>query len=189
MNGVQTGNVDRDHRCQACGCEVTLRPSLDITLSWVFGFLFLPAVFPGIYFLLRARRWKRAWIDNPVVPDAPMPAVRYTDGPRARRCGRCGQKAVATHITRRRHNGIPTGTEYKFRCEGCDTEIITESAGSLILMALCAALVTGLDVAIWRNVEGSTARYGCGCGMALVGAMLLGLLIARIAAALRNPEI
>ena len=56
-------------------------------------------------------------------------------------------------------------------------------------MALCAALVTALDVAIWKNVEGSTARYSWGCGMALVGAMLLGLLIARITAALRNPEL
>lgn len=187
--GITTGTVTGDYRCQACGHKVILRPTVEIRVRRVFGCIFLPAIFPGIYFLLQARRWSRAWTDNPVVPDAPFPEIRWRDQPRDRRCARCGKHAVIRKIRKRRINGISTGLTYEFQCQGCETEFTTQNPQAIFTHLFGVVVVSGIAAAIFSFAKSAASRYGWGGAFSLVALLGLWMVVSRIRAAIQNPEI
>jgi hypothetical protein len=74
--GLELGEYATDWRCESCGHGLTLQSWKQIKVQRVFGYVFLVALFPGAWFLLRT--WAQAHRDNPVIDDAPLPATVLT---------------------------------------------------------------------------------------------------------------
>lgn len=187
--GSETEPVTRDFRCQACGAVVVLHSRLSIAVMRVMGFIFLVALVPGICLLLLARAHSRAWRVNPVVPGAPRPTLRYQLGPRGRRCGLCGDVCGLVAVTRRRANGIPAGTEYKYTCRGCRQSFSTQDLLGVTLHIAAGLLCLGVAYTLWTRTASTTAwRLGGGGVAALCGIALFGQAVAWVVAAARNPQ-
>ncbi|MEZ4320111.1 MAG: hypothetical protein R3F61_21710 [Myxococcota bacterium] len=125
---------------------------------------------------------------SPVVPDAVEPVVRFTQREPIRRCS-CGYPVRCHEVIANRLNGVPTGTEYRYRCTVCGHgftiespwEAISSIGGSLLLIAvfLVASLI---DDITWSGLA-------CSGGIGLVGAFGLTLTLVRLFARVRHPVI
>lgn len=186
MWGASTGTSTRDYRCQACGARFTIHPGTKQLGLWIAGVLLLPALV-GVVPLVMAWRRSRVDRDNPIVPDAPAPQIRYRDGPPLRTCGKCGGTAAAAKITRRSHNGLPSGIEYEYVCSQCKKEFVVESLWGQTLAAIISSLVAGGGLLVLMTVESPLSRYGWGIGLSLVGLLLFAQMAGRVRNRFANP--
>jgi hypothetical protein len=190
FNGMSSGAVTRDCRCQACGADVTLYDPKSIRGVRIAGYILMLTVFMGPIFLIAAWRRGRAWDQNPLVPDAPRPKIRSWRGPGNRRCGGCGKIAQLVGITRHRHNGIPTGTDCSYACPSCQRAFVTESAGGIAFGVLGGGLIA-LAGGWWflAGHDDNKWRIFGGPAIALVGAWLVLRALRHVAAAIANPAL
>ena len=186
--GAASNIVTYDCQCQSCGTRVTLQPRARILGFYIAGVLLLPTVIPGAIVLWMAISRSRAWKRNPVVPGAPMPAMRFQSGPGNRRCG-CGGTATMKKVTRHTHNGIPTGTEYEYACGSCGKGFVIESFAGLFFSFLGASVLAAVSYAVIGHVEKPLSRWGWGLGLALLALLLAAQASSRIAAYFRHPTI
>ncbi len=177
--GAATGSSTRDYRCQACGARFTIHPRGKLIGLWIAGVLTLP-IFIGVVLLAIAWRRSRADGANPVVPDAPVPQIRYRDGPPLRTCASCGGTAAAAKITRRTHNGVPTGTEYVYECSQCKRGFTIESLWGHTLSLFGSGLLLGGGLFVLATVESPLSRFGWGAALSFFGLVLLAQLVKRL---------
>ena len=187
--GIDTKTVTSDYRCQSCGRKLTLRPRLEILVDRILGGVLLLAIFPGIYLLWRAHRRSRDWTDNPILPGAPVPRMRFHDGPPNRRCGRCGGTATLKSAKRTRRSGVVIGTAYVFQCQGCRAELETEDLRGQLFNFFAGSVMAIIAVAIWMNAGSPGTRYGFGGLFTLLALFAFGTMLARIRAAVQNPAL
>jgi hypothetical protein len=99
--------------------------------------------------------------------------------------------ARLTNVTRHSTNGVPTGTTYKFACEGCKRVFTTESLGGTLFNFFfilffgageLAMLITG-----WNDKDRSVPWVGAACFAG--GAVFLYMTLTKVRAAWGNPEI
>lgn len=142
--GLKTGSSTRDFACQRCGAAFSLDPKREL---WVWGVMaaLLSCTCIGAIHPAAVTVWK-AWpyLKNPIVPGAEAPVIRYRPGIPARRCAKCGGTAPCVKVTRRRTNGIPTGTDFEYTCRGCGRRFTTVSAGSHVFTAVAAPILFAL---------------------------------------------
>lgn len=185
--GARTGSTTRDYRCQACGAKFSLYPRPNLIGLAIAGVVLLPACLMGVIPLWMAwSRWK-ADERNPVVPYAPMPGIRYRGGPPLRRCGACTGIAAAVKITRSTHTGIPTGTEYVYRCSQCGRGFATESLWGHLFTAFAATVVLAIAVSLLRWGNSPGWQFGGGGAFLLIGAFVSLQSVNRLWNRVRNP--
>jgi hypothetical protein len=182
--GKRTGSVTRDCICQSCGAKVTLPDPLHQLGTAIAAIVLTLSIFGWVIPWAKWSRGRRAWRRHPLVEGAPMPSIKFRAGPGDRRCGACGGVAVLTSVTRNRHNGIPTGTDYVHTCRQCGKAIKTESAGGHVMMLSCAAVV-GLIAYACRPSAGGSSWWTIVLGAAAAGVFLASAL--SIARAIQNP--
>jgi hypothetical protein len=179
--GAETQQATRDFRCQSCGTRFSLPPPLQ---SWVFivmGLIMACGIGPLMFTYIGWRQLRREKI-NPVVPNAPLPPMRYRVGPPQRACRGCSQAVTLTHVTRHRINGLPAGTEFKFACSHCKKTFVIDSVWRQCLNGLMAALVAAIGAAFLLVADTPGWRYG-GSGFA---ALIACVLIAQTALGINN---
>ncbi len=187
--GLQLGAYETDFRCESCGYRVTLHAQRRIQVQRVFGYVFLIAIFPGLFFLWRARTWERDHLDNPIVDGAPVSSPTTRPGPGDRTCGRCGNRAVATAMSRHAFGVVRGGLEFRYACQGCGVTFRTASPGGLLFWVAAGALTASLTAAIVVNARTTVDRLVWGGVFALLTLFSFGSLVARVLAARRNPEL
>jgi DNA-directed RNA polymerase subunit RPC12/RpoP len=169
VSSIATGQSTRDYQCQACGARFRIRPRLERILGLGIGIMAGLTVIGIPLFVMYWRRY-RMETRLPVVPDAPAPEIRYPSGPPLRRCAACGAPAKVFSITRHTHNGLPSGTDYAYRCSGCQRELKVQSVWGIVLGGLIAILVA---VGAWAFLAFATSpgwRWG---GAAVTAALAL----------------
>jgi DNA-directed RNA polymerase subunit RPC12/RpoP len=187
-NGVESGTSTRDYRCQACGARFSLYPRVSSITFIVIGLVMSCAIFPLGFTLLGWLRLRRDG-QNPVVPDAPRPAMKYRDGPPVRRCGRCREEATLASVTRHKHNGVPTGTEYEYLCAKCNKPFVVESLWGHCFAVLSGSVIAGIGVAFLLIAESPWWRYGGGGVALLLAVFAYGQTAIRAANRVRNPVV
>lgn len=186
--GGATGSVTRDFRCQNCGAKFTLRPRGYNIGLWVAGVLLtLTTLVLGLPFLYVAWRRGRIAKQMVVVPGAPLPPMRYRGGPPVRTCAACGGYAVAFNITRRVHNGIPSGTEYEYRCMGCQAEFMVESVGGMLSSLFAAVVIGAIAAAFWFGAHAPGWRFGGAAVAGLLAVFMAWTVFSRLRARANNP--
>ncbi len=190
MNGISTGAVTRECRCQACGADVTLHDPKAIRNLKIVGYIFLVTVFMGPILLVAAWRRGRAWDAHPLVDGAPRPRITSWRGPGNRRCGGCGQIARLVGVTRHSHNGVPTGTDCAYACPSCNREFVTESAGGVAFSVCVGGLmaVAGGGLFFFGH-EDSRWRTLAAPAVAALGVWVVLRALRRVAAAIANPRL
>ena len=187
--GASTGQSTRDYRCQSCGAKYTIHAKANIWGYWIVGgLLTLTTCVMGLPFLFLA--WRRSSMEErlPVFPGAPMPALRYRAGPPLRACGSCGTgTASAISIVRSTHNGIPTGTEYTYRCSACAKEFVLESPLGQILTLVGAAALGAGAAAMFMTAKHPGWKFGGSIVLALLTLLLFVQAASRFLARFRNP--
>ena len=148
--GESTGETTRDFRCQSCGAGFSLRSSRWELVVW--ALLLLP-VGVGAVLLLVAWRRSRKSLRNPVVPGASLPPVRYRELGPVRRCRSCSAPCTAIGITRTAYNGIPMGSEVRYRCSSCQTEFTIDSLWRQATGVAAALLLINLG---WTGLASTT---------------------------------
>lgn len=115
------------------------------------------AIFGSISALLWFLTWRTlgpevAMLRWPIVPGAPMPALRHGAPPERarpedalRRCG-CGSRARCTHVQQQRLRGLPIGVRYQFVCDACRATFAIDDAAHTAFLFVAAA---GLSGATW----------------------------------------
>jgi hypothetical protein len=190
FSGHQTGRITRDCRCQTCGKVVILHDPTGIKILWVVGFVLLLTIFPGVLALLLAWSRSRAWKNNPIVPGTAYPEIRHRIGPGDRRCSRCGKSCKLTSVTRHRHNGVPTGTDYEYECSGCGYAFKTESVGGIVFSVFIGLFFMGCGYALLQSsAESAGLRYGGGIGAMLASGFLIFQAGKRAVLAMQNPQV
>ena len=175
--GISTGSSTRDFCCQNCGYRFTLAAKVRMWAWGICTLLFCVACIPSVIFgsVVAYDAWQ--YQSNPIVPDAPPPALRFRSDEPTRRCAKCGGIARCGQVTRTSSNGLPTGTDYDYRCDGCGNKFQLASAGSHVF-----------------NVFGATFCFALGFGcmpagllLWLMGAGVLAISAFQILAQIRNP--
>jgi len=190
FNGMSTGAVTRDCRCQACGTQVTLRDPKAIRNMKIVAWIMVIAIIPTPFMLAMVWRWNRRWDKNPLVPDAPFPKIQHWRGPGNRRCGGCGKVARLVGVTRHSHNGIPTGTDCSYSCPSCNRSFETESIGGLLFsLVIGGGIGAGGAAWFWLSKEPTPWRTYGGPALALVGLWLVLRALRRAGAAITNPRL
>ncbi len=142
-------------RCQSCGRRVPLCSRRLTAGLFVAGLLLAPI---GLGLPLMGAGWwlgkQDAW--NPVVPDAPVPPVRYRTGPRPRTCGVCGGACIARGITRQRVGILPAGSTVVFQCESCGVHFGVENFFGLLVSSAGGLL---FFFGAWDASRGGFGRY------------------------------
>jgi hypothetical protein len=156
------------------------------------GWVFIWAVFPPLIFFLMVRSRKKAWARNPLVPNAPYPEIRYRGSVEAsRHCGACRQIARPVSVTRHRTNGIPTGTEIRYICDGCGASFKCDSGavfGCIISVLMVAGGIVGSLAAI-REPSAGWEGFVFGPIVILAGGYYGYCMVRSLLAAARNPKI
>ena len=118
------------------------------------------AIFGSVSALLWFLTWRTlgpevAMLRWPIVPGAPMPALRHAAPPERgrpedalRRCG-CGSRARCTHVEQQRLRGLPIGRRYQFVCDACRATFAFDDAAHTAFLFVAAA---GLSFAAWLLV-------------------------------------
>jgi DNA-directed RNA polymerase subunit RPC12/RpoP len=183
--GSATGETTRDYRCQHCGKKYRIRPRLHTTLGMIVGVMAATTIIGlPIFFVY----WRRHNVHKRIPPaaGAPMPPMRFFDGPPLRACGGCQTPATVQKVTRTSHNGIPTGTEYVYGCATCSREFTIQSAWGIVFGALMGLLVVAATAAFvaWAETPGWFWGGSIVCG--LIALLLLGSTVAQIRARIRH---
>jgi hypothetical protein len=174
---VETGRVPReDFVCQSCGACFTLRalnnrvliaaliggPMVCCSFMGVLGGLIAWAaegnpggVVLGLVLLPLALA-ATAWIlwpwwnirRHPVVPDAPVPAIRYRLTEPMRRCS-CGVPAQCTKVVKDRF-----GLELTYACPACEREFTVDNVLGAILTTLVSSGVLALGAFLLTTAPG-----------------------------------
>ena len=113
--------------------------------------------------------------------------MRFSDGPPLRACGGCPAPANVEKMTRTSHNGIPTGTEYVYRCTGCRREFTIQSPWGIVFGALMGLLVVAGAAAFVAWAEAPGWRWGGSGTCALIALLLLGGTVVQTTAYRRHP--
>lgn len=184
--GVKSSQRTLDFRCQGCGVRFRIRSKAHRLGTLIAGILLLPTCM-GAPILGWAWWMHQQDPRNPVVPGAPLPPVRFAMGPPRRRCAACSGSCIAISVVANTHNGIPTGTDYTYRCTKCSHTFEIESPWGQVfnVMAALALGLIGLAVLIWA--EGWGWRLGA-CVVGIGGALAwLYSGAKKLANVLRNP--
>ncbi len=192
INGASTGRVTRECRCQSCGTVVKLHDPALIRMGRILGIVLMCSVvgfLPGVIVFVAALRRDAKWRHNPVVAGGSLPAIRYPLGPGNRRCAACGATARIVAMTRTRHNGIPTGTDYDYACVACDHRFQTESGGGILLELVAGALCATFGIVALTSHAGAGVRFGLGGFLLLGGVAALYQAGRHVLAALHNPTL
>jgi hypothetical protein len=210
---MRTGRVPRrDFVCQSCGTGFKLRhersrlivallagaPMTLIALLAVVGGVielategsygalgFAAFMVPFAALLLTWCAWPW-WVarTNPVVPDAPMPIVRFTLAEPPRRC-RCGTLVPCARVSRDR-----LGTEAHYDCESCGARFVVDSTASTIAVTLTSVFVAGLGAALLATAgKQGTGAWVVASGVTLLGVGGLGLAGVRVVARIMHPVV
>lgn len=167
---TQLDSFTRDYRCQHCGAKYRIRPRLHTTIGLVIGVMSaLSIVGLPIFFVY----WRRHNVHKriPRVPGAPMPEIRFFDGPPLRAC-ECSASATVAKVTRKTHNGIPAGTTYLYRCPTCTREFEIQSVWEIMSTALSALAVGAGAAAFLAWAETPGWRWG-GAGVCALFTLFL----------------
>jgi len=189
VNGTATGYETREYRCQECARAFVVRPRMRILPLWIAGgVLTVTTCIGGLPLLLVA--WLRQRVESTIpVVDAPVPPLRFPGGPPRRRCAQCSALVSAVRITRNSHNGVPTGTEYEYRCAPCNREFTVESPLGMSMNAFGGALLFAGGAAFLAYAQHPGWRFGGGGACVLLGLLLAGQVVQRLANRLRNPVV
>lgn len=177
--GMPSGNATLDYCCQACGYRFSLTPMMRVWVWAGMSVLFIWTCFFPMFTVPMAAYGYWPYYRNPVVPDAPYPAIRFRASEPLRRCAKCGGVSRCTAVTRNTTNGIPTGTTYDYRCEKCSATFTLGSIGGHIFHFFGATVVFLIG-------------FGCmpaGLLLWLLAAGVLAISAFQILAELRNPLI
>jgi DNA-directed RNA polymerase subunit RPC12/RpoP len=171
MGGTATGSTTRDYRCQHCGAKYRIRPRLQTTLGLFIGVMAATTII-GLPILFVY--WRRHNVHKriPRAAGAPMPEIRFFDGPPLRACVGCSLPATVEKITRKTHNGIPAGTTYLYRCTTCTREFEIQSVWGIVSSALSALLVGAGAAAFLAWGETPAWRWG-GAGVCALFTLVL----------------
>lgn len=185
VNGLATGDSTLEFRCQGCGRWYVRRPPLSL---WIAGaILTVVACGLGLPFLYLAWRSQSFDARLPVVPGAPVPPMNFPGGPPPRSCRGCQRPAVAVKITRSKTNGIPTGTEFEYRCTSCRREFTIESVLGHLTSTLSGLAVAGVAAAFFTIAQSAGWRYGGGVVAAAAALLMLTQTVRRLLHRLQNP--
>lgn len=187
-SGVASTSSTRDYRCQACGAKFSLHPRITDWVFVVMGLLMGIAIFPLGFALFGWMRLRRD-AQNPIVPGAGRPIMKFKDGPPQRKCGTCGAPVALTKVTRRTSNGIPTGTEYEYFCTPCNNGFIVESIWGYCFSVLASLVVAGIALAFFYGATNPWWRFGGGGLMAAATLFVLGQTGVRISNRFTHPVI
>lgn len=183
--GAATNETTRDYRCQHCGKKYRIRPRLHTTLGMIVGVMAATTIIGLPVFFIY---WRRHTVHKriPPVAGAPMPPMRYFDGPPVRTCATCSVPAETVKITRKSHNGIPTGTEYAYRCPSCRVEFTIVSAWGIVFETMMALFVVAAGAGFLAWAESPGWRWGGSITCGLIALLLLGETVFRIRSRLRH---
>lgn len=167
-----TGEVTQDFRCQRCGAWFIRRSKMRAISLWVAGVLLLPACGIGLPFLWLA--WMNGRFDErlKVMPDAPVPATQFPGGPPQRIHAACMGVATAVKITRHTNRGIPTGTEYTYRCAQCAEEFTTETWWGSVTSMWSAVICAFVAFAFFTQGDSPAWKYGGSGVMVIITALV-----------------
>lgn len=181
VGGSTTSWSTKDYRCQNCGAKYRIRPRMQTILGLCVGVMAATTIIGIPLFVLY---WRRHTVPGRIlpVPGAPMPPIRFADGPPRRTCSGCGTAATVYNVTRETHNGIPTGTEYKYRCGGCNREFIVQSVWGIVFGTFMTLLVVAAAWGFFTLAETPGWRWG---GAGVCGAIAL-LLFGHISSQIRT---
>jgi len=94
-----------------------------------------------------AWRWMdapaRVYRRNPVVPEAPPPAMRFSALELPARLCRCGASARVVVVTEHESRGIPQGTVTKYCCGACQREFSIDDARGLVTLGVGVVVFLG----------------------------------------------
>ena len=183
-----TGMSTKDYRCQNCGKRYRVRPRLQTILGLFVGVMAATTIIGlPLFFVF----WRRHTVPGRIlpVPGAPMPAMRFPDGPPQRACGGCATAATVKKVTRHIHNGIPTDTEFVYRCGMCNREFTLHSVGGIVFNTLMALIVVAAAWGFVALAESPGWRWGGSGVCAAIALLLFGQSIAWIRAHAAHPII
>lgn len=125
---------------------------------------------------------------SPVVPGAEPPVMRFFQREPIRRCS-CGYPVRCHEVVANRTNGIPTGTEYHYRCTVCGNAFTIESPWEAVFSTGGSLLLLGIFALVAATGDVSTGGWVCSAGLGLMGAGGLGMTLWRLLARYRFPVI
>jgi hypothetical protein len=135
--------------------------------------------------------WRRYTLERrlPVIPGAPLPPMRFDDGPEVRACAKCSAPATVYKVTRHTVNGIATGTDYEYRCSQCKREFQVESVWGMVFETFATLVVYAVAVAFFAWSKSAGWRYGGTAVTALIALALTAKVVEHLLARRRNPVI
>lgn len=190
--GIHTGSRTLELECRSCGAKVVLHPETTIRAERILGFLLLPAIFPAILFLGRARKKARAWTDNPVVAGA-APRADVRSVPPTRRCD-CSGTAQCIAIVRKGTWSFSIGRRYDYRCTRCEKIFAVHDAGGLVFASLVAVVLFAAGTLVIVHPPGAavgaeSSNRWFGIGMVGLGAIALLVFVGRLRGRLAHPVV
>lgn len=171
--GIDTATHTLELQCRACGAEVVLHPQTKIRAERLLGYLLLPAIFPGLFFLARARRKANAWIENPVVGADTAASDRM--GPPPRRC-QCGAAAACVAIVKQGTGALPLGVRHDYRCAACARSFAVHDVAGIVFAGVLASVLSAAGALVVLHPPGAAvgaveSNVRIGVGIAIIGAI------------------
>lgn len=189
--GIDTHTETLELECSRCRAKVVLHPWTTILAEKILAFLLMPAVIPGVYFLVRARRQARAWSDNPVVGDTGVLA-RPRPAPPTRLCT-CGRAADCVAIVRQGTWSLSLGRRHDYRCPHCQRRFVVHDAASVVVMGSIAAVLGGVGALVVLHPPGTAVGAAAsnqlfGVGLIVLGLVAAWVLVARVRGRRLHPK-
>ncbi|HET6585529.1 MAG TPA: hypothetical protein VFG69_18850 [Nannocystaceae bacterium] len=188
VGSTTTGWSTKDYRCQSCGKKYRVRPRMQTILGLCVGVMAATTIIGIPLFVLY---WRRHTVPSRIlpVPGAPMPPMRFADGPPQRSCGGCAAPASVYNVTRHTHNGVPTGTEYKYRCAACNREFTVQSVWGIVFGTLVTLLAAAAAWGFYALAETPGWRWGGAGVCAAIVLLLFGQIIAQVRTRTGHPVV
>lgn len=216
--GPTSGVAREDFLCQACGVGFALESPAKRRFLGCLGLMFVGLLGPfallmGLLSLLKQDpaapivvvvglfftgveylvwRWMdapaRVHRQNPVVPNAPPPTLRFhAPEPPARRCS-CGAAARCVGVTDHQARGVSQGTETKHRCDACGREFSIDSVRGLVTLAVGVVVFVAIGVGLLVSAPGQGwGAWTCAGVVTLFGAAGALALVAALVGRVRHP--